>query len=210
MTGTRTLSLADLADAAGMTPRNVRAYQSKGLLPPPHRNGRSATYGPEHVARLRLVRSLHRHGLSLLVIRGLLDLGTADAELARLSRDRLLATWGRDELVPMTLVNVDAFEREYPGLLDAMARAGLVVREDGRVRASATGLGLVSALLARDVELEVSTQVALAAAEAADATLPALRQQLDEGGGGLEVTRLVVQLAATAYSDVLARRLGLW
>ncbi|PID53409.1 MAG: MerR family transcriptional regulator, partial [Micrococcales bacterium] len=33
-----------LADLAGMTPRNVRAYQQRGLLAPPKRSGRNAWY----------------------------------------------------------------------------------------------------------------------------------------------------------------------
>ncbi len=34
----------DLAQAAGMTVRNVRAYQERGLLPPPLRRGRTSWY----------------------------------------------------------------------------------------------------------------------------------------------------------------------
>jgi DNA-binding transcriptional MerR regulator len=206
VTGTRELTLDELADAAGMTARNVRAYQSRGLLPPPRRDGRNALYGPEHVARLRLVRALHQRGLSLRVVRDMVDRGTAETELARLARDQLVAT--RAVLVPMSPGNVEAFEAAHPGTIDAMVEAGVVVREGGRVLASAAGLGLVSALLSRGVELEVSTRISLVAAEAARTSLDALRKELaDQGDPGPDIAGLVVQLAASAYSDVLARRL---
>lgn len=207
MTGARQLTLEQLADAAGMTARNVRAYQSRGLLPPPRRDGRTATYGPEHVSRLRLVRALHHHGLSLRVIGDLLAQEAAEAELARLSREQLLSSWGRPALVPMSTVNVEAFDRAQPGVLDEMVSAGLVVRDGERVLASASGLGLVSALLARGVDLETSSRVSLVAAEAAHRSLAGLRAELGDADG--EVAGLVVQLAAAAYADVLARRLNL-
>ena len=49
----------DLARAAGTTVRNVRAYQERGLLPPPRREGRVALYGDAHLARHR-VTYFHR------------------------------------------------------------------------------------------------------------------------------------------------------
>ena len=41
-----------------MTVRNVRAHQSRGLLPPPELRGRTGYYGPEHVARLNVIQEL--------------------------------------------------------------------------------------------------------------------------------------------------------
>lgn len=52
----------DLARAAGTTVRNVRAYQDRGLLPPPRRTGRAAVYTGAHLARLRLIGSLLARG----------------------------------------------------------------------------------------------------------------------------------------------------
>ena len=52
----------DLASAAGMTTRNVRAYQSQGLLPAPRREGRVAYYSDVHLVRLRLIGSLLQRG----------------------------------------------------------------------------------------------------------------------------------------------------
>ena len=56
-----------------MTVRNVRAHQSRGLLPPPEIRGRTGYYGPEHVDRLELIKDLQAEGFSLEVIRRILD-----------------------------------------------------------------------------------------------------------------------------------------
>ena len=52
------LTLDELVDRVGMSVRNIRFYTSRGLVPPPLRRGRSGFYGPDHVARLELVRAL--------------------------------------------------------------------------------------------------------------------------------------------------------
>ncbi|WP_028924599.1 MerR family transcriptional regulator [Pseudonocardia acaciae] len=52
----------ELARVAGTTSRNVRAYQERGLLPPPRKRGRIGIYTDTHLARLRLITSLHERG----------------------------------------------------------------------------------------------------------------------------------------------------
>jgi DNA-binding transcriptional MerR regulator len=52
----------DLAQAAGTNTRNVRAYQDRGLLPPPRRSGRIGLYDDGHLARLRLIASMLTRG----------------------------------------------------------------------------------------------------------------------------------------------------
>ena len=209
----REYTLAEIADAAAMTERNVRAYQSRGLLPPTRRQGRRTLYGPDHVARLRLVRALHQHGLTLRLIGDLVERGTADAELARLARDELSATWGKVLRVPMSTAIVERYERDHPGGIQALLDAGLVARHGDRVLASATSLGIVSALGARGVDVPESARVSLCAARAAHRCAPELRDVVDEVVGSSdadadEVTMLVVQLAASAYADVLTRYLA--
>ena len=81
------LTLEELAAAAEMTPRNVRAYRTKGLLQPGVRQGRRSLYGPEHVERLRAVRQAREQGVSLVLIRAILRRGGGDGledELATL------------------------------------------------------------------------------------------------------------------------------
>src|SRR5437763_15406307 len=51
-----------------MTVRNIRAHVTRGLLPAPHMQGRTAYYGPEHVARLELIAALQQQGFNLAAI----------------------------------------------------------------------------------------------------------------------------------------------
>src|SRR5215469_3709712 len=62
----------ELARAAGTTVRNVRAYQDRGLLPPPRRHGRVGLYSEVHLARLRLLGQLLDRGFTMNNIRDLL------------------------------------------------------------------------------------------------------------------------------------------
>jgi DNA-binding transcriptional MerR regulator len=67
------LTIDQLAQATGMTARNIRAHQSRGLLPPPEVRGRTGYYGQEHAARIALIQELQADGFNLELIRRLLD-----------------------------------------------------------------------------------------------------------------------------------------
>ena len=67
------LTIDALAQRVGMTVRNVRAYQSRGLIPPPELRGRTGYYGEQHVARLELIRDLQAEGFNLEAIKRVLD-----------------------------------------------------------------------------------------------------------------------------------------
>ena len=71
--GARSFRIDDLAREANTTVRNVRAYQDRGLLPAPRRQGRVALYEEEHVARLRSIGALLARGYTLASIKELLD-----------------------------------------------------------------------------------------------------------------------------------------
>lgn len=62
------MTIDDLAREAGCTTRNIRNYQTLGLLPPPSIVGRVGYYGDGHLARLRLVDRLQGQGFSLAAI----------------------------------------------------------------------------------------------------------------------------------------------
>src|SRR5471030_2626571 len=70
---TESLTINQLAEAVGMTARNIRAYQSRGLVHSPQIQGRVAQYGGDHVARLELIASLQREGFTLAAIKRLID-----------------------------------------------------------------------------------------------------------------------------------------
>lgn len=130
------LSLAEVAAATGMTPRNVRAHQSRGLIPPPTRSGRRAYYGQPHVTRLRAVRELQRRGYNLAAVKALLDSGDTDGAhaLRRLALAPMLhddtAVLDRAELRRRLRMDADSPGAAYPAALEL----GLL-RElpDGRV-----------------------------------------------------------------------------
>lgn len=67
------MTIDELARAAGVTTRTIRAYQTDGLLPHPRLSGRVGLYDEGHVARLRYIAHLQSQGFSLAAIRALLD-----------------------------------------------------------------------------------------------------------------------------------------
>ena len=55
----------ELAREADTTVRNVRAYQDRGLIPPPRPPGSGRIYTHAHLARLRLIGQLLERGYTL-------------------------------------------------------------------------------------------------------------------------------------------------
>jgi DNA-binding transcriptional MerR regulator len=84
---TNQLTIEQLAAETGLSVRNIRSHQARGLLAPPEVRMRVGYYGPEHVAQLRLIRELQDEGFNLGGIKRLLDdtQGTA-ARLLRVRR----------------------------------------------------------------------------------------------------------------------------
>jgi DNA-binding transcriptional MerR regulator len=80
------LTIEQLAAQTGMTVRNIRAHQARGLLEPPEVRLRVGYYGPRHVARLTLIQDLQDDGFNLAGIKRLLDDDQATAQ--RLGRFR--------------------------------------------------------------------------------------------------------------------------
>jgi DNA-binding transcriptional MerR regulator len=82
------LTIDQLAQRTGMTVRNIRAHQSRGLLPPPDVRGRTGFYGDEHVTRIELIKELQADGFNLEAIRRLVDnAGGSSAEVLRFTRE---------------------------------------------------------------------------------------------------------------------------
>jgi DNA-binding transcriptional MerR regulator len=77
-------SIDELARAASSTVRNVRAYQDRGLVPPPERRGRNGIYTDSHLARVRLINQLLDRGYTLANIGELLDAWQQGQELTQL------------------------------------------------------------------------------------------------------------------------------
>jgi DNA-binding transcriptional MerR regulator len=71
--GDEGMTIDQLARRSGVTSRNIRAYQTRGLLPPPRMEGRVGYYDDGHLSRLRYVASLQERGFSLAAIQCLLE-----------------------------------------------------------------------------------------------------------------------------------------
>ncbi|MEU9347920.1 MerR family transcriptional regulator [Streptomyces sp. NPDC048278] len=68
------MRIGDAAAAAGTTPRALRFYEERGLLPPPRRTpAGQREYGPDEVARVRVVRELLALGLTVEDLCGIAD-----------------------------------------------------------------------------------------------------------------------------------------
>jgi DNA-binding transcriptional MerR regulator len=74
--------LTELAEAAGVSPRTVRYYVQRGLLPAPPFKGPDTVYGEDHLIRLKAIRVLQARFLPLDAIQ---------VELLRLGPDELKA-----------------------------------------------------------------------------------------------------------------------
>jgi DNA-binding transcriptional MerR regulator len=74
------LTVEQLAYETGMSVRNIRNHQSRGLLPPPEVRARVGYYGSEHVARLRLIQEMQSEGFKLSAISRLIGEHGADAD----------------------------------------------------------------------------------------------------------------------------------
>ncbi len=79
------LTVDELARAAGTTTRQVRALQTRGLLPHPDLVGRTGYYGVEHLDRLRAIQRLQADGFSLAALTTLMR-----ARDARMTLDQVL------------------------------------------------------------------------------------------------------------------------
>ncbi|HTB50449.1 MAG TPA: MerR family transcriptional regulator [Solirubrobacteraceae bacterium] len=67
------LTIEQLAAEVGMSVRNIRNHQSRGLLPAPEVRARIGYYDADHVARLRLILDLQADGFNLASIERLMS-----------------------------------------------------------------------------------------------------------------------------------------
>jgi DNA-binding transcriptional MerR regulator len=70
-----------VAQLTGLSTRNIRAYQSRGLLPHPQLEGRVGRYSAAHLTRLRAIGRLQAQGFSLAGIKMLFNAHDCGASL---------------------------------------------------------------------------------------------------------------------------------
>ncbi len=103
------LTIEQLAAEAGMTVRNIRAHQARGLLAPPEVRMRVGYYGPEHVAQLRQIRDLQEEGFNLNGIKRLLE--DTEGTTERLLRFKRVLTAPRSEEALETISELELRRR---------------------------------------------------------------------------------------------------
>ena len=125
------LTIDDLAREVGLSVRNLRSHQARGLLPPPEVRKRVGYYGPEHVARVRLVQELQAEGMKLEGIKRLLDESGATGE-GLLRVKHAAAAFGEaesSEIVSLQeLADKLGAGEESLKLIDRAVKLGLLVR----------------------------------------------------------------------------------
>ena len=152
-----------LAARADVSVDTVRFYQSRGLLPPPRREGRVAWYGEDHLERLARIRRLQARGLTLATIARLLagELDAADEALVT-----AVAT-DPDDDASFTIEELAERSGIPLGLLQAVVKEGLLIprRAGGEdrftaadVEAGAAGLRLLEAGLPLPEVLDLARQ----------------------------------------------------
>lgn len=156
------LTIDQLAAQVGMTVRNVRAHASRGLLPAAEIRGRTAYYGPAHVARLHLIAGLQQQGFSLAAIDALVRRTPAEsAEQALAFYRAMLSPWQPEAPQEVRYGELAEWLGVEPDLLtmDRLHAAGLLepVGED-RVRITNPGLAHAGAQVVR---LGISPQAVL-------------------------------------------------
>ncbi|HXD54121.1 MAG TPA: MerR family transcriptional regulator [Solirubrobacteraceae bacterium] len=144
------MTIDELAQEAGLTVRNVRSYQSRGLIPPPQVQGRVGYYGPHHLAELQLIREMQAQGFNLTAIAHLLE----------------QASGAEEQVLGFTRSLMAPFETETPEMVD---RDGLVERLGGE---------LDSGLLTRACKLNLVVPVGEGSYEVPSPTLLAAGERL--------------------------------
>jgi len=150
------LTIDQLAQRTGMTVRNIRAHQSRGLVDPPDVRGRTGYYGRPHVERIELIRRLQADGYSLdLIGRMILTAGDQSPDALRFT-EALRQPWAD----------------EQPRVVDGAELAERYGSDDPELLAKAEELGLVRPLGNGKWE-EMSPRLGRAGAELTDLGIPA-------------------------------------
>ncbi|HEX7166527.1 MAG TPA: MerR family transcriptional regulator [Acidimicrobiales bacterium] len=157
-TSDRGMTIDELAHRAGATSRNIRAYQERGILPPPKVVGRTGYYDAGHLARLRHIAQLLERGFSLAAIRELFDAWQRGHGLADVLRfeQALDAPWEPEPTGVLTVAELEkAFGADDHALTTAL-ELGIIELDGDHFRVRSPKLFAVGArLVAEGVPVSV-------------------------------------------------------
>lgn len=203
------MSIDVLARAGGSTVRNVRAYQDRGLLPPPERRGRRGLYSPLHLARLRLIVSLLQRGFSLGNIQELVEAWQQGRELSEVLglEDELTRPWSREVPALVSATGLARLLGRYrPSDLARAVELGIIRREGLRFRVMSPKIIAVAAELTHAgvplaEMLDIMTGLRRNVEEVADQFIAVTVRALDLEGDKL----LPSSTDVTQVADLIAR-----
>jgi DNA-binding transcriptional MerR regulator len=162
------LTLGELVQRVGISTRTIRFYIAQGLLPGPGTRGKSASYGAEHLVRLRLIRLLTVRHVPLAEVQALLaGLALEDARALLAAEEersgQLRAAEGREsprDYVSALLDEARQGRQEPPSRkLDPYAPKGWPAPGPGKVVAPKGAASWSRTVLAPGVELHVRADV---------------------------------------------------
>lgn len=138
------LTIDELAARVGLTVRTIRAYSSRGLLPPPRLRGRTGLYDDEHLSRLTAIKEMLADGYTLAAVERVLEKAPAGVTASGLALHRALLTpWLPEEPEVVDRSTLEARSGAPIGedLLDRLVSLGVVVPlPDGRLRIDSPSL----------------------------------------------------------------------
>lgn len=137
------LTIEQLAAESGMTVRNIRSHRARDLIPPPVVRDRVGYYGPEHLARLRLIQELQSEGFNLAGVKRLLERTNDQPEKLLGLRQVLVEPFETEQVEVFTQTELaDRFGPAVgPDLLEKAEQLGVLVPlGDGRYEAPAPSL----------------------------------------------------------------------
>lgn len=172
------LSIDELARKSGATVRNIRAYQDRGLLPPPRRRGRKGIYNETHLSRLRIIGRLLERGYTLANIGELIETWEQGNDIAQLLglETAVASPWTEETPDYLSLPQLmGKFGRAFSGrALDKAVELGIIRPEGLRYHVPSprmlhAGAELVEAGVPLEDMLEVVASMRRNVEEAADA-----------------------------------------
>jgi DNA-binding transcriptional MerR regulator len=202
-------SIDELARAANTTVRNVRAYQDRGLVPPPERRGRVGVYGETHLSRLRIIGQLLARGYTLVSIADLIGAWESGSDLGGLLglESAVSSPWGDEKPAWLSLpALVQMFGGSFhPSWLTRATALGLLELDGVRFRVSSprllsAGAELVKLGIPLDEMLDVLGSLRANVEQASDQMVRLIERHLfEQYGKGLPPASEALRLGATIW-----------
>jgi DNA-binding transcriptional MerR regulator len=146
----------ELARLGGTTVRNVRAYQDRGVLPSPRREGRVGLYSDAHLARLRLIGNLLERGYTMSNIAELIGAWEGGHDIGNLlGFEAILTTpWSEEPAITMSEADLarifgDVDEAVAARAIEIALANGILELDGDELRVVSPGVIQTGALLVR-------------------------------------------------------------